>query len=308
MRVLPQFISRMWLRLPRTRASPPPPMARASCRPRSATWRVTIVEETAYPFDDSIDFIVSPERAVEFTLVLRKPGWAGDMEVTAPGAEPSCADGWWRIRKTWQAGDRVRVTFAWRVRTEPYANGEVAVLRGPLQYALPLAHRLDVIRSYPVPGFHDYDVHPVDIAQGYRIPVLDAQAPDLGLTFEARAGGDRSLPWDEARLLLRHRRSDACPPGLHPAAQGGVSDPLTQATPASGNEISGKCGPGLEIKHISTRGYPYLSFKRWATSSISLPAPGTRLPWPMRIMVSSLRLFDPFAGGVGSAERIFPSP
>ena len=93
------------------------------------------------------------------------------------------------------------------------ANGEVAVLRGPLQYAAPLDHRMDVIRSYEVEGFHDYDVHPVDIAQGYRMPVLDAQAPGLGLTFEARAGGDRSLPWDEARPLLRHGDATLVPLG-----------------------------------------------------------------------------------------------
>jgi hypothetical protein len=212
-RFLPQFVSRMWMRLPSDGGFAAVAYGPCELKASLGDVGITVLEETDYPFSDSIDFVVSPERAVEFSLVLRRPVWAGDMDVAAPGADAVCADGWYHIRKTWQAGDRVRVTFAWKVRSEPYANGEVAVLRGPLQYAVPVDHRLDIIRNYEVEGFHDYDVHPVNLAQGYRIPVLDAQAPELGLTFEARAGGDRGLPWDEARLLLRNGEATLAPLG-----------------------------------------------------------------------------------------------
>jgi uncharacterized protein len=212
-RFLPQFVSRMWMRLPSDGGFAAVAYGPCELKASLGAVGVTILEETGYPLSDSIDFIVSPERAIEFSLVLRKPDWAGDMDVAVPGAAAVCADGWCRIRKTWQSGDRVRVTFAWKVRSEPYANGEVAVLRGPLQFAVPLDHRLDIIRDYEVEGFHDYDAYPVDIAQGYRIPVLDAQSPDLGLAFEARAGGDRDLPWDEARWLLRHGAATLAPLG-----------------------------------------------------------------------------------------------
>lgn len=212
-RFLPQFVSRMWMRLPSDGGFAAVAYGPCELHASLGNVGVTILEETDYPFSDSIDFVVSLERAVEFSLVLRRPDWAGDMDVAVPGADAVCADGWYRIRKTWQAGDRVRVTFAWKVRSEPYGNGEVAVFRGPLQYAVPLDHRLDIIRGYEVEGFHDYDVYPVDIAQGYRIPVLDSQASELGLTFEARAGGDRSLPWDEARFLLRNGDTTLVPFG-----------------------------------------------------------------------------------------------
>jgi len=212
-RFLPQFVSRMWMRLPSDGGFAAIAYGPCELKVTLGDVGVTILEETDYPFSDSIDFVVSPERAVEFSLVFRRPDWAGDMDVAVPGADAVCADGWCRIRKTWKSGDRVRVTFVWKVRSEPYANGEVAVLRGPLQYAVPLDHRLDIIRDYEVEGFHDYDVYPVDIAQGYRIPMLDSQAPDLGLTFEARAGGDRSLPWDGARLLLRNSDATLAPLG-----------------------------------------------------------------------------------------------
>ncbi len=107
----------------------------------------------------------------------------------------------------------MQVTFSWRVRSEAYGKGEMAVLRGPLQFALPLEHRLEAIRSCRVPGFHDYDVHPVDVAEGHRIPVLDSRRPELGFALERRGGGHGARPWDEAPLRLRSGEATLVPLG-----------------------------------------------------------------------------------------------
>lgn len=207
-RLLPQLVAAMWMRLALDEGFAAAAYGPCELHASVGGVRIAIAEETDYPFGDAITFTVQPEQPVEFTLVLRRPAWAGTVDVAVDGAAASLADGWYRIRKVWKAGDRVRVTFAWGVRAEPYANGEVAVLRGPLQYALPLDHLLEAIRRYDVAGMSDYDVRPVDVAQGYRVPVLDPAAADLGLGFEARAGaGDADRPWDEPRLALT--RGDA---------------------------------------------------------------------------------------------------
>ena len=202
-RFLPQLVSRMWMQLGSDDG-----LAAITYGPCEVTAPiggvpVTIVAATDYPFSDTIELAVAPERPVEFTLALRRPAWPGTMDVSVAGAEPALADGWWRIRKRWARGDRVQVRFTWAARSEPYGNGEVAVLRGPLQYAVPLDHRLDVVRRYEGAGMCDWDVVPTDIAQGYRIPVLDSRAPDLGLAFEQREAGDADRPWDTPRYTLR---------------------------------------------------------------------------------------------------------
>lgn len=201
-RLLPQLVSRMWMRLGADDGFAAVAYGPCELRASIGGVAVSIAEDTGYPFSDSIEFTVMAERAVEFTLLLRRPAWVGTADVAVSGTEAVATDGWWRIRKRWAPGDRVRVAFAWAVRGEPYANGEVAVLRGPLQYAAPLDHRLDVVRRYDLDGMCDYDVYPEDIAQGYRIPVLDSGAPDLGLRFESREAGDADRPWDAPRFLL----------------------------------------------------------------------------------------------------------
>ena len=212
-RVLPQFVARMWQRLD----APEEGLAAVAYGPCELSWRmagvgVGIVEETGYPFDDDVELAIEPERPVEFTLLLRRPEWTGTMDVTATGTEPRLSGGWWRMRKIWAPGDRVRITFSWRVRAEAYANGEVAVLRGPLQYAWPVDHRLEPTRDYEIVGFHDYDVVPRDASEGYRAAVLDRAAPDLGLQFERSADvGDR--PWDAAPAILRAGAATLVPLG-----------------------------------------------------------------------------------------------
>ena len=210
-RLLPQLVSRMWMGLAGEEGVTAAAYGPCELRTRVASVALTVTEETEYPFSDAIELTVSPERPAEFTLELRKPAWAGTMHVEAPGAA-DVAGGWYRIRRVWKPGDRVRVAFDWRARAEPYGNGEVAVLRGPLQFAVPVEHRMEATRRYEVAGFADYDVTPADVGAGYRIPVLDARAPDLGLQLERRPA-DADRPWDGAPLALRHADATLVPLG-----------------------------------------------------------------------------------------------
>ncbi len=212
-RLLPQFIQAMWAEAAGELGVAAVAYGPCELWTRIAGAAVRITEDTAYPFGDVVELTVEPERPLEFTLLLRQPAW-GTMDVVIPGAEPVLADGWYRIRKPWTAGDRVTIRFGWPVRADPYANGEVAVLRGPLQYVLPLKHRLECMRDYPVEGFHDYDALPMDLAQGYRIPIMTmvTQEPGQGPPFE-RCDADADHPWDRPPSLLRLGEATLVPMG-----------------------------------------------------------------------------------------------
>ncbi len=201
-RLLPQFVSGMWMRSAADGGLAAVAYGPCEVRAEAGGVDVTIVADTRYPFEDALELTVAPERPAEFTLALRRPAWDGTVEAATAGADTLADGDWLRIRKVWAPGDTVRVSFSWKVRAEAYGNGEVAVQRGPLQFAAPLRHRLEPIRRYDGEALSDYDVHPVDIAEGYRIPVLDPRALDLGLTVERRGGGDPDRPWDDAPLML----------------------------------------------------------------------------------------------------------
>jgi hypothetical protein len=172
---------------------------------------VTIVEATDYPFSETVRFILKPDRAVAFALLLRKPEWAEAAEVN--GHPMSDEAGYLTIEKTWVPGETLTVTFTARVKVAPYPNGEVAVRRGALQYVWPVAHILQPIKDYPAAQFHDYEAFPVDLAQAYAPLILDASRPEYGLAFEAHPDADLDRCWERAPVQLNMGATPLIPLG-----------------------------------------------------------------------------------------------
>ena len=92
-----------------------------------------------------MEITVSPSSEAEFTLFLRVPGWSGSNKVAVNGwpVEGTVNPGrYFAVRRRWQGGDRVSVSFDVSPRfttANPQLGedtGKVAVERGPLVYCL----------------------------------------------------------------------------------------------------------------------------------------------------------------------------
>jgi len=107
--------------------------------PSELTWRekgVTLRQETRYPEDEKVSFIVKAERAVNFGLRLRHPGWAERILITINGRSQSIdktPGSFITINRTWKTGDRVELTIPMSLRLEamPDNPNRVAVFYGP---------------------------------------------------------------------------------------------------------------------------------------------------------------------------------
>jgi len=106
---------------------------------------VKLSQATAYPWEGDVTLTVRPEQARDFALFLRIPEWASGVVPEVNGkalAERARAGSYYRIQRTWNPGDTVRLRFDmkprltradYRVRDN---IGKVAVERGPLVYCL----------------------------------------------------------------------------------------------------------------------------------------------------------------------------
>lgn len=122
--------------------------------------RVTLRQETRYPWDGRIAITVDPGTTRRFPLKLRVPGWAREQPVPsdlyrfadAPAPTPSLAvngaaigltieKGYATIDRTWRPGDVVTLDLpmpARRIVAHPSVDadrGRVAVQRGPIVFA-----------------------------------------------------------------------------------------------------------------------------------------------------------------------------
>jgi uncharacterized protein len=107
---------------------------------------VTLRQETSYPWNGTITFQLDMAGPGTFGLRLRIPGWCRDSHLRVNGEIVDIASnlhqGYVRVERRWQAGDRVELELAMPVeRMYAHPNvrqdvGSVALKRGPLVYCL----------------------------------------------------------------------------------------------------------------------------------------------------------------------------
>lgn len=151
-RFLPNYVMHMWMA---TRDGGLAATCYGPCKVSAlAADRVPVqlACRTDYPFGETVEIAVSPEREAAFPLAFRIPGWCTNPELwvngTAVAAAPD-ADGFVRVERSWKAGDTVRLRFPMRpvVTTGRDANAGGApyasVALGPLLFALPIPDTRD---------------------------------------------------------------------------------------------------------------------------------------------------------------------
>ncbi len=109
-----------------------------------AAGRVGVRVATDYPWRGEVEVTLAETVEPEWTLTVRVPHWAAGATLTVDGVpvDETPEDGWWRLTRRWQLGDRVTLTLPVVPRlttADPRvdaARGCVAVERGPLVYCV----------------------------------------------------------------------------------------------------------------------------------------------------------------------------
>lgn len=165
----PKFTSSLWM------ATRDGGLVAAAYAPNEVKTRVsddvpvTIVEDTDYPFRDTITLTITPDRPTRFPLLLRIPGWApaAGVTLTVNGRADASAKlqpgTFHRLDREWHPGDRVVLRVPMQVRATRWFNESVALERGPLVFALPIGEDWRPATGLKHPAIapaKDWEVHP----------------------------------------------------------------------------------------------------------------------------------------------------
>lgn len=206
----PKFVAHLWM------ATPDGGLAAVAYGPSRVETtvrggvRVAIVEDTEYPFRQTVRLQVAPQSTVEFPLRLRIPAWAHGASVRVagrrvPGVKPGT---FLTVTRSWKKGDEVELEFPMLLRTERHYRNSVVLLRGPLVFSLRIGEDWRKIRGQEPHA--DWEVHPttpwnygllVDPANpGPHIQVRERPLGDIlyspqGAPLELKAKGRRHPAW-----------------------------------------------------------------------------------------------------------------
>lgn len=200
-RLLPHYVAAMWMRCAEDRGLVALAYGPSELRTEVDGRQVVIRQDTAYPFEDEIRFTLEVGGPLRMSLRLRRPGWATQVRVV--GAASREQDGWIILDGPWQGSTSFALILDATVVAGLYPCGEVAVLRGPLQFVEPIPHRSRLLRAHEPPPWRDEELLPVDVAQvATRLPVFDRAQPGLGLSVVRDGLGDPDDPWGQPPVRL----------------------------------------------------------------------------------------------------------
>lgn len=109
--------------------------------------KVQIKQKSQYARDGKVIIEISLKRSTSFSLALRIPNWCDGVKVMLNGVkisigEEQTEDGYMRLHRTWDNGDRIDIEFSMpvlRMKGHPsirHTAGKVAIQRGPFIYCL----------------------------------------------------------------------------------------------------------------------------------------------------------------------------
>jgi hypothetical protein len=190
--------------------------------------RVTITEETEYPFDGKIRMTIRAERPLGFPLHMRVPFWAEGAMLRVCGQEyPVRAGTIFLLSRQWRPGDVVELDLPMHLRVEDRFNKAVAIQRGPLYFALRVGQDYrECPWDNPGQGAGKLSAKPVREKSGF--PVFDWEIYP-------------STPWNYALVIDRRHPESSVTVARHPVGKipfVGKGEPVIVKIPESD-------GPGI---------------------------------------------------------------
>lgn len=138
--------------------------------------KIKLEQQTNYPWNEEVSFIVDPVEINTFNLKIRIPGWAtghpvpsdlyaysnsnkGSVKITVNGKPYnfSTEKGYAVIKKQWEKGDKVSVSFPMETRTVvsnkavTSNEGLIAIERGPIVYCAEFADNNGTVSDLSIP-------------------------------------------------------------------------------------------------------------------------------------------------------------
>lgn len=199
----PKFVSHLWM------AAPEGGLAAVTYAPSRVDAHVrgdvnvAIVEDTEYPFRNTVRLTVYPASPVTFPLQVRIPAWANGATVSVQGAQvTNVKPGTFHtLEREWKYGDVVELTFPAALKVTRHYHDGLVINRGPLVFSLQVGEEWKQIAGEAPHA--DWEVYPTT-PWNYGL-VLDPENPDRFLTLEERPVGEIPFSPEGAPLRLKAR-------------------------------------------------------------------------------------------------------
>jgi len=175
--------------------------------------RVTISEDTDYPFEDTVHLKISLPHPTLFPLYLRIPRWCSAASVKVNGKRVSIKPRplhYLRLERTWSDGDKISLRLPMQIDVHCWEKNHnaVSINYGPLTFSLKIGERWS--RYGGTDKWPEFEVFPTT-DWNYGL-ILNAKHPAKSFTVTRASGGSPSEPFTPANAPIRlHAKAKKIP-------------------------------------------------------------------------------------------------
>jgi DUF1680 family protein len=149
-RILPYYVQSMWMKdkdgLVATLLGPCEVSAELGKR------KITIREETNYPFEGDVRFVLKTNIPGELTIKVLKPVWANKVQASIPYAEK---DGYLIFKEFWKKENEFMISFKGELLARTDNMNELYFQYGPLVFCRPLQSEQIITKKYGMGRFQE---------------------------------------------------------------------------------------------------------------------------------------------------------
>ncbi|HEY3761488.1 MAG TPA: beta-L-arabinofuranosidase domain-containing protein [Verrucomicrobiae bacterium] len=180
-RFMPDYVARMWM------ASTDDGLVASLYGPSRVAMNVgtehtpiTVIEKTAYPYDENVEFDFAMAGKTVLPFTIRVPGWCSSPELTINGQsfkgklDPGT---YVTVDRTFQNGDVLKLHLPMPLRLTRFANA-LSLERGPLLYAYAVPESVTVDQAHTTDSnFPALDIRP-NGAWNYALDINESNIND----------------------------------------------------------------------------------------------------------------------------------
>ncbi|MFD0793599.1 beta-L-arabinofuranosidase domain-containing protein [Mucilaginibacter litoreus] len=171
--------------------------------------KITIKEETNYPFEEAVRFTISFEQKnaqAIFPFHLRVPNWCNMATIKVNGEPLQQGKGGEivKLNRKWKNGDKVELILPMHIFKNTWYENSVSVERGPIVYALKIGEREKQVQNTKDPiayGSNYIEVLPTT-PWNYGLPELPSKNLDERFVI-AKTANLATYPWNQENAPVR---------------------------------------------------------------------------------------------------------
>jgi uncharacterized protein len=146
--------------------------------------KVRINAQTNYPFDNKINYLISADAPVNFTLKIRNPQWSEETKVEAEGTNISINNQFIAVSTIWGTSQQtISIHFEEKIKLNKLNSPDSKdfyVQKGALIYTFPYTNeKTSTIARSGFPGYFHWDIKiPTSLTNDYKGMRMLSSSPD----------------------------------------------------------------------------------------------------------------------------------